>query len=95
MAVIKAPARHKSAIKRKRQAEKKHEVNKSVKSMLKTVITKVEQAVAAKNTALAKESLTAAMKALDKAASRGIIHKNLASRKVSRLSARVSKTGAA
>ncbi|HAS53173.1 MAG TPA: hypothetical protein DCS42_03090, partial [Nitrospiraceae bacterium] len=37
MAVIKAPARHKSAIKRKRQAEKKHEVNKSVKSMLKTV----------------------------------------------------------
>ena len=63
--------------------------------MLKTVIKKVEQAVAAKNTALAKESLTAAMKALDKAASRGIIHKNLASRKVSRLSARVSKTGAA
>ena len=92
MAAKKAPARHKSAIKRKRQAEKKHLVNKSVKSMLKTLTKKVEQAVAAKNTGLAKESLVKAMQALDKAASRGIIHKNMASRKISRLSARVSKT---
>ncbi|HSA78697.1 MAG TPA: 30S ribosomal protein S20 [Nitrospirota bacterium] len=84
-------ATHKSAIKRQKQAEKKHEINKSVKSMLKTLAKKVEQAVEAKNSDVAKEAMVKAMKAYDKAASQGILHKSTASRKISRLSTKVSK----
>ena len=86
---------HKSVIKRQKQAEKKHEVNKAVKSALKTATKKVEQAVESKNADAAKEVLVKAMKAYNKAASAGILHKNTASRKISRLSAKVGKIGAA
>lgn len=82
---------HKSAIKRQKQAEKKHLINKSAKSELKTLAKKVEQAVETKNADAAKEAMVKAMKAYDKAASRGILHKSTASRKISRLSSRVSK----
>ncbi len=88
-------ATHKSAIKRQKQAEKKHEINKSVKSLLKTLSKKVEQAVEAKNADVAKDAMIKAMKAYDKAASVGIVHKNTASRKIARLSGRVSKISAA
>jgi small subunit ribosomal protein S20 len=86
---------HKSVIKRQKQAEKKHEINKAVKSALKTIAKKVEQAIEAKNAASAKETLVKAMKAYDKAASKGVLHKSTASRKISRLSIRVGKIGAA
>lgn len=88
-------ATHKSAIKRQKQAEKKHLVNKSVKSALKTIAKKVEQAAAAKNSDAAKEALSKAMKAYDKAASQGILHKNTASRKIARLSTKVGKIATA
>lgn len=88
-------ATHKSAIKRQKQAEKKHLVNKSVKSALKTLAKKVEQAAAAKNSDAAKEALVKAMKAYDKAASQGIVHKSTASRKISRLSTKVGKIATA
>ena len=88
-------ATHKSAIKRQKQAEKKHEINKSVKSMLKTLAKKVEQAVEAKNADVAKEAMVKAMKAYDKAASQGILHKSTASRKISRLSTKVGKISVA
>lgn len=88
-------ATHKSAIKRQKQAEKKHEFNKSVKSMLKTLTKKVEQAAASKNPDAAKDAMVQAMKAYDKAASAGVVHKNTVSRKISRLSSKVSKIGAA
>jgi len=88
-------ASHKSAIKRQKQALKKQERNKSVKSMLKTLAKKVEQAVEAKSADSAKEALVKAMKAYDKAASAGIIHRTTASRKISRLSTKVGKVGAA
>jgi len=86
---------HKSVIKRQKQSEKKHEINKSVKSMLKTLAKKVEQAVEAKNADVAKDAMVKAMKAYDTAASRGILHKSTASRKISRLSTRVHKISAA
>ncbi len=86
---------HKSVIKRQKRAEKKHLVNKAVKSALKTISKKVEQAVEAKNTDAAKEALVKAMKAYDKAALQGILHKSTASRKISRLSAKISKITAA
>ena len=82
---------HKSVIKRQRQADKKHLVNKSIKSALKTVAKKVEQAVESKNSDTAKATLVNAMKAYDKAASQGILHRSTASRKISRLSTKVGK----
>jgi small subunit ribosomal protein S20 len=88
-------ATHKSAVKRQKQAEKKHLRNKSVKSTLKTLAKKVEQAVETKNVDAAKDAMVKAMKAYDKAASQGILHKSTASRKISRLSAKVGKITAA
>jgi len=88
-------ASHKSAIKRQKQDLKKHERNKSVRSMLKTLSKKVEQAVEAKSADTAKDALVKAMKAYDKAASAGIVHRTTASRKISRLSTKVGKIGAA
>jgi small subunit ribosomal protein S20 len=86
---------HKSVIKRQKQADKKHLINKSVKSALKTITKKVEQAAAEKKTDEAKESLAKAMKVYDKASSQGIVHKKTASRKISRLSTKVNKITAA
>ncbi len=87
--------RSKSGLKRKRQDEKRHERNKAVKSMLKTLAKKVEQAVESKSADSAKDALIRAMRAFDKAASAGVIHKSTASRKLSRLSTKVSKIPAA
>ena len=86
---------HKSVIKRQKQADKQQLVNKSVKSMLKTLAKKVEQAVEAKNADVAKDAMVKAMKAYDKAASAGVLHKSTASRKISRLSIKVGKISAA
>ena len=88
-------ASHKSAIKRQKQALKKQEKNRSVKSMLKTLAKKVEVAIEAKSADTAKDALVKAMKAYDKAASAGIIHRTTASRKISRLSTKVGKIGTA
>jgi small subunit ribosomal protein S20 len=82
---------HKSVIKRQKQADKQNLINKSVRSALKTIAKKVEQAAAEKKADAAKEALVKAMKAYDKAASQGILHKSTASRKISRLSITVSK----
>ncbi len=87
--------RSKSGLKRKRQDEKRHERNKAVKSMLKTLAKKVEQAVESKSADSAKDALVKAMRAFDKAASAGVIHRSTASRKLSRLSIKVSKISAA
>jgi len=86
---------HKSVIKRQKQADKQQLINKSAKSMLKTLAKKVEQAVEAKNADVAKTAMVNAMKAYDKAASKGILHKSTASRKISRLSTKVGKITAA
>lgn len=86
---------HKSVIKRQRQADKKRETNKSVRSALKTVAKKVEEAVESKDSTMAKATLVNAMKAYNKAASQGILHKSTASRKISRLSIKVGKIGTA
>ena len=86
---------HKSVIKRQKQADKQHLINNSAKSLLKTLSKKVEQAVEAKNAEAAKAAMVNAMKAYDKAASKGILHKSTASRKISRLSIKVGKIGAA
>ena len=76
----------KSAKKRILVAETKAARNKSIRSKVKTYVKKVDAAVAAGDKAAAQAALLAATSEIDKAASKGVYHKNTASRKVSRLS---------
>ena len=80
----------KSAKKRVLVNQKKAERNKSIKSGVKTSIRKVEAAVAAKDKEAAVASLQNAISTIDKAATKGVYHKNTAARKVSRLSKAVN-----
>ena len=82
----------KSAKKRILVNEKKAERNKSIKSKVKTMIKKVDAAVATGDAEVAKASLLTAVTEIDKACSKGIYHKNTAARKVSRLTKAVNKT---
>lgn len=62
-----------------------------IKSKIKTVIKKLEAAIAANDKELAKERLAVVVSEIDKATSKGIFHKNTASRKISRLTKAVNK----
>jgi small subunit ribosomal protein S20 len=73
----------KSQIKRNRQNEKAHERNKSVKSALKSAIRKFREAADAGDAEQARSLAHEASKKLDKAASKGVIHKNQAANKKS------------
>lgn len=79
----------KSQIKRNRQNELRRERNKSTRSALKTQIKKFSQSVESGDKAAAQEAYREATRALDKAASKGIIHKNQAANKKSRLAKRL------
>jgi small subunit ribosomal protein S20 len=80
-----APNKSKSALKRVRQTEKRTLKNKSTKSTIKTLTKKVETEVANKSQESAESALKEAISAIDKAAKKGIIHRNTGSRRVSRL----------
>jgi len=80
----------KSAKKRILVNETKAIRNKQIKSKVKTVIKKVDAAVALSDKELAKTTLVEAVTEIDKASSKGIYHKNTASRKVSRLTKAVN-----
>jgi small subunit ribosomal protein S20 len=73
----------KSQIKRNKQNEKRHERNKAVKTGLKTAVRKFREAADAGDAAQAKELAYDAAKKLDKAASKGVIHKNQAANRKS------------
>lgn len=81
----------KSAKKRIEVIDKKTLRNKMIKSKVKTVIKKVEAAIAAGDKEAAQANLLVAISEVNKAASKGVYHKNNASRKVSRLTAAVNK----
>ncbi len=81
----------KSAKKRIKVIETKTMRNKMVKSELKTVIKKLEAAIAAGDKAAAEAQLLVCTSKISKAAAKGILHKNTASRKISRLSTAVNK----
>ena len=80
----------KSAKKRVLVSKARYDRNKSIKSSVKTAMKKVEAAVAAGDKAAAQAELLNATSAIDKAAKRGVYHKNNASRKVSRLAKAVN-----
>ena len=80
----------KSAKKRVLVNQKKADRNKSIKSAVKTSIKKVEAAVVAEDKEAAVAALANAISTIDKAATKGVYHKNNAARKVSRLSKAVN-----
>lgn len=81
----------KSAKKRIKVIETKTLRNKAIKSKIKTLIKKLEAAVASGDKALAQEDLQVAISGINKATSKGIFHKNTAARKVSRLTKLVNQ----
>ena len=82
-------ANTKSAKKAARQAERRTLINKARRSRVRTYVRKVEEAIASGDKEAANEALRAAQPEIMRSASKGIIHKNTASRKISRLSARI------
>ena len=75
--------------KRARQSETRYAVNKARRSRVRTYLRKVEEALAAGDAAAAEDALKNAQPELMRGVSKGIMHKNTASRKVSRLTSRV------
>lgn len=82
-------ANTKSAAKAARQMKSRTEVNKARHSRLKAYVRKVEEAIASGDKSAAAQALKNAEPILMRTAQKGVIHKTTASRKVSRLSARV------
>ncbi len=77
------------AKKRARQNEKRFAVNKARRSRIRTYLRKVEEAIASGDKAAAESALRFAQPELMRGVTKGVYHKNTASRKVSRLSARI------
>lgn len=82
-------ANTKSAKKATRVASHRAVVNKNRISRVRSSVRKVEEAIASGNKAAAETALAAAQPELMRGAQKGVVHKNAASRKVSRLTARV------
>jgi small subunit ribosomal protein S20 len=78
-----------SAKKAVRKAARRTEVNKARRTRMRTEVRKVEEAIASGQKSAAQEALAVAEPVLARTAQKGIMHKNTASRKVSRLAARV------
>ena len=83
-------ATHVSAIKRARQNEKRRLRNKMMKSVIKTHVKKVMQALEEKNPATASGALKIAVPAMQRAAAKKVLHKKAVSRKISRLAKKVN-----
>ncbi|MCV6599620.1 MAG: 30S ribosomal protein S20 [Alphaproteobacteria bacterium] len=88
-------AHHKSAKTRIKRNEKRRVINKDRNSKIKTAIKKVLAAVEAKDKAQASEALKVAQVEISRGATKGVMHKKTASRKISRLSKRVKSLGVA
>jgi small subunit ribosomal protein S20 len=84
-----------SAKKAARKIARRTEINKDRRSRVRTFLRKVEEAIASGDKDAAQTAFRAAEPELMRAVSRGVFHKNTASRKISRLSGRVKAVGAA
>lgn len=87
-------ANTKSAKKAVRVIERRTAMNKNRRSRMRTFIRKVEEAIATGDQSVAASALKDAQPEIMRGAQKGIIHKNTASRKISRLSARIRVLGA-
>jgi small subunit ribosomal protein S20 len=88
-------AHHKSAIKRIRQTESRTQINRARTTRIKTFIKKVESAIESGDQTAAVAALKAAQPEIMRGATKGVLKKETASRKVSRLAMQVKKLGAA
>lgn len=79
--------------KRARQNEKRFAVNKARRSRIRTYLRKVEEAIASGDKDAASAALREAQPEMMRGVSKGVLHKNTAARKMSRLSARVKALG--
>ena len=82
-------AHHKSAIKRMRRTLRRTAINKTRRTRIRTGIKKVEAAVVAGDAGVAKEALKAVQPVLMAGVGKGVVVKNTASRRLSRLSAQI------
>ena len=87
-------AHHQSAKKRIRQTERRTAVRRARTSRIRTYVKKVEQAIASGDQTAAQAALKEAQPELARGVSKGVLHKNTASRKMSRLAARVKAMSA-
>ena len=78
-------AEHPSALKRHRQSVKRRLRNQAVRTQLKHLVRAVRAAIAARDSKQAADTLSRATRALDKAVTKGVLHRNTAARKISRL----------
>ncbi len=85
-------ANHKSALKRARQSEVRRLRNKTYKTKVKNAVKDVKVQIASGSTEQAAESLVNAVSIIQKTSSKGVIHKNKAARKISRLARQVNQT---
>ena len=83
--------RNKSALKANRQNIKRREHNRALRARLRTGLKSIRKSLDAKDVAGAKKALQSMQSLVDKMATKGIIHKNTASRYKSRLAAKISK----
>jgi small subunit ribosomal protein S20 len=81
--------------KRARQSEARYAVNKARRSRIRTFLRKVEEAIASGDAEVAAAALKAAQPELARGVSKGVLHKNTVSRKISRLTSRVKTVAAA
>ena len=84
-----------SAKKAARKIARRTQVNKARRSRMRTFLRKVEEAILSGDKEAARAAFKVAEPELARAAAKGVIHKNTASRKISRLSSRVKAVGAA
>ncbi len=82
------------AKKRARQNETRFAINKARRSRIRTFVRKVEEAIASGDAAAATAALRAAQPELARGVTKGVLHKNTVSRKISRLSSRVNALNA-
>jgi small subunit ribosomal protein S20 len=82
--------RHKSAIKRHRQNVKQQARNQVVRTRVRHAVRELREVIAKKDAANAETMLRDTMKTLDKAVTKGVLHRNNAARRISRLSHQVA-----
>jgi small subunit ribosomal protein S20 len=86
-------ANTRSAEKRNRQAHKRRARNVQVRTGLKSTVKKAREAITHGDPSLAKQAVQTALRTLDKAASKGVVHKNAAARRISRLAKALARAG--
>ena len=82
--------RHKSAVKRHRQNVKRQVRNQVVRTLVRHAVRELREVIAKKDTATAETMLRDTMKTIDKAVTKGVLHRNNAARRISRLSQQVA-----